>query len=632
MFPIPDAICIRKPVLHPEFTDTEKPNQHTQSNKIEPLPHQIPEIKRSDNKFMTKRSKLENLLGNIKNKLTNTVNNNNNTIASKLSESTNSQKKTKTTETNQISLQVNKLAKNWSDEQNDEKTKSTKTFEGNIKASESKDHNKRTDSRTSESTDGEETFLTFQDTDILNDLENMNIPMQKNEKQTSNIGSSDLKNKDCNNSTKVTETILPSYCSNGQIPSDFYESNNSSKCEDLNLNYTHSSDKNKHQNLEKAMDPISETVNKTNKKKTRINKSTSDIEKKISHSNDFIFKIKPSVDKLCTVVNTDDNFQHDDSAIQKLTITSIEKISSPTMSEVDNSSCHEFDTISEGNLKFIDEDISSLNSELSSSDGKNLNDQICGSKEIGTCRGNIEIGSSQNGVLEPNFIQNEKDFESVEKITKFKNQKKKDKEYMTVYKIISCEDVTDNEVDTKFEPNDKDLKNIQKSEVFKKIISDNDKANEKTDCVKGNLNSFYKKCKSTYRKPKSTSDNVESETNKNMSIEQQNSIENEDKNIDHSVSIEAESDYAIETEQTFNHDLETDTFCRSCETSEKSIVISDQNIVKYCLKCSCIFESENCTYCDKKTEMGKKNQQPIVKNSDSVKQFNTNGGVKFLSK
>lgn len=633
MFSVPDAIRVRKPVLHPQSTDTEKPNQHTQSNKTEPLPHQIPEIKRSDNKFMIKRSKLENLLGNIKNKLTNKVNHNNNTIASEHSESSNFQNETKITETNQISLQVNKLARNCSDGQNDEKTnehqtKSTKTFEDNIKASESIDYNKRTGSGISESTDGEETFLTLQDTDILNDLENMNIPMQKNEKKISDIGSSDLTNKDCNNSTKVTKTDN----NNGLIPSDFYKSNNSSKCDNLNLNYTDSSVKNKHQNLEKGMDPINETVNKTNKKKTRIIKSTSDIEKKISHSNDFIFKINSSVDKLCTVVNTDDNFQHDDSDIQKLTITSIEKISSPTMSDVDNSSCPEFDTISEGNLKFIDEDISSLNSELSSSDGKNLNDQICGSKEISTCRGNIEIDSSQNELLEPNFIQNEKDFESVEKITKFRNQKKKDKEYMTVYKIISCEDVTDNQVDIKFEPNDIDLKNIQKSEVFKKIISDNDKANEKRDSVKGNLNSFYKKCKSTYRKPKSTSNSVDSETNKNMSIEQQNSIENEDKNIDHSDSIEGESDYAIETEQTFNHDLETDTFCRSCETSEKSIVISDQNIVKYCLKCSCIFESENCTYCDKKTEMGKKNQQPIAKNSDSAKQFNANGGVKFLSK
>lgn len=626
---LPDAICIKKLILHRELTDkTDKSNQCTQSNKTESFPHQIPEIKRTDNKFMTKRTKLENLLGNIKNKLANKVNINNNTIASKHSENKNAQIETKIlTETKPISLETNKRATTCSNKQNDEKTyehqktKSTKTVEVIVKTSDSIDYNKRIHSRTSESTDGDDVLLTLQDNDILNDLENMDIPVQENEKNVSDTGNRNLKD-NCKNSAIVTETFSTSYSSKGQIKSGFFNTNNNSKYD----NYLNNTDKNKHQKQENVIDTKSETIDNINKNKTRLNKSTSDTENN-AQSNDFIFKTNPSVDRLCTVVNTEDN---EDSDIQKLTITSIEKISSPTLSDVDNSSCQEFDTISESNLKFIDEDISSLNSEYSSSDSKNLNDQICDTKEVNNIRGNLESGSSQDEILEPNFIQNEKDFESVEKITKFKNQKKKDKEYMTVYKIISCEDVTDSQIDIKFVPNDRDLKNIQKSEVFKKIISENEKSSEKTDSVKGNLNSFYKKCKSTYhRKPKSTSNNIESEINKNISIELQNSTESEA--IDNSISIETEGVYAVETEQAFNHDPESDTFCRSCETSEKSIVISDQNIVKYCLKCSSIFESENCTYCDKKAEIDKKNQ-PIIKISDSVKQSNANSGVKFSSK
>lgn len=617
----PDAICIKKPILHRENADTtDKANQQTQSTKIETLPHQIPEIKRTDNKFMTKRSKLENLLGNIKNKLTNKVNINNNTIAGNQSESKHTQNDTTTlTETNPSnqSLLRNQLTTSCSNKQNNEdhviykhrKTKSTKTAEVNVKTSDNTDCNKSIDTKTSENIEGEDALFTFEDNDILNDLENIDIPVQEGEEIISDKGKTN------NNSPKITETFLTS---NGQINNDFLRTNNTSKCENMNLNNI-SFDKNKHQKQDNVIDAKSETID--NKNKTRLNKSTSDIGN--TNSDDFIFKTNPSVDRMCTVVNTEDN---DDSDIQKLTITSIEKISSPTLSDVDNSSCQEFDTISESNLKFPDEDISSLNSEYSS-DGKNLNDQNGDSKE--RCRENIETGSCENELLEPSFIQNEKDFESVEKITKIKNQKNKDKEYMTVYKIISCEDVTDNIIDTKFVPNDKDLKNIQKSDVFKKIISENEKSNEKTDSFKSDLNSFYKKCKSTYhRKPKSTSNNVENEINK-IPNAQQNSTESEDKNIDQSISIETEGDNAVETEQTFNHDLESDTFCRSCETSEKSIVISDQNIVKYCLKCSCIFESENCTYCDKKAEIDKKNQQPSMKISDSAKQSNANNGVSF---
>lgn len=596
--------------MHREFTDTtEKSNQHTQNSQSEAMPNQIPEIKRSDNKFMTKRSKLENLLGNIKNKLTNKDNINNNTITSKHSENKNSPKNgTKTLEeTTQISFKTNKSATNCSNKQNDHQTtKSTITVEDHAKTNESIDYNKIIDG-ISESTEGEDAFLTLRDNDILNDLENMDIPMQGNEIIVSDVENSHLEDKDGDNSSKITGPLRTSYCSNGQITSNFFETNDSFKCENLNLDNINSCEKTKHQ---KVIDTRSETI--VNKIKTKSN-----IENKISHSH-FMIKTNPTVDSVdmqCTPeVNTEDSSQNEDSDIQKLTITSIEKICSPALSDVDNSSCQEFDTISESNLKFIDEDISSLNSEYSSSDSKNLNEQNCDTNEVSTCRGNIDTDSSHNEMLEPTFIQNEKDFESVEKITKFKNQKKKDKEYMTVYKIISCEDVTDNQVNTKNVPNDKDLKNIEKSDVLKKIISDNEKANEKPDSVKGNLNSFYKKCKSTYhRKPNSTSNNVKSEINKNIPIEQQNSVESEDKNIDHSISIEAEGDYAVETEQTLNHDLESDTFCRSCETSEKSIVISDENIVKYCLKCSCIFESENCTYCDKKAEMDKKNQQHTYK-------------------
>lgn len=626
--------------MHRQFADTtEKSYQPSQSNKTEALPNQIPEIKRSDNKFMTKRSKLENLLGNIKNKLTNKDNINNNTIASRHSDSRHSPKNESETltETKLISFQTNKLPTVCSRKQKEEKTNehqptnSSKTVDDNVKTNESIDYNKTIDSRTSESTDGEDSLLMLRDNDILNDLENMNIPMQENEKKISEIGNSDLKVKDSNNSVEKPGTFITS-CSNRQVTSVFLKTNNRSKCDSFNLDKTETSENNKHPEQENIIDTRNETIDNTNKNKTTINKCNSDIEKKISHSNHFIFETIPCVDdRQCTVVvNTEDNSQNEDSDIQKLTITSIEKISSPTLSDVDNSSCQEFDTISESYMKFIDEDISSLNSGYSSSDSKNLNEQTCDNKEVSTCRESIEIGSSQNEILEPTF-KNEKDFESVEKITKFKNQKKKDKEYMTVYKIISCEDVTDDQVNTRNVSNDKDLKNIEKSEVFKKIISDNDKASEKSDSVKGNLNSFYKKCKSTYlKKSKSTSNNVDIEVNKNISIEHLNSIDNEDKNIDHS--IEAEGDYAVEIEQTLNHDLEVETFCRSCETSKKSIVISDQNVVKYCLKCSCIFESESCTYCDKKAEIGKKCQQQIVKNSDSVKQCIASGDVKFTNK
>lgn len=604
--PVSDAICSMMPILYRELTNTtEISNQHTQSNKIEVSPNQIPETKQSDNKFMKKRSKLENVLGNIKNKLTDKDNINNNTIASKHSP----KNETKTlTVTKSISFQTNKSATGCSNKQIDETTyehqttKSTKTVDDNVKTNESIE-SKRIDSRTSESTDGEDALLMLRDSDILNDLENMEIPMQENEQNISDIANTDLKDS--------TKTFVTSYGTNTRNTSDFFKTNHSLKCEHFNLDTTDSSDKIK--NLkEKVINATSETIDNTNK---------SNSEKKISHSNHFVFETIPCVDERpCTsVVNTEDNSQNEDSGIQKLTITSIEKISSPTLSDVDNSSCQEFDTISESYIKFIDEDISSLNSGYSSSDSKNLNEPNCDGKEVSCGRENIEAGSSQNEILEPTFIQNEKDFESVEKITKFKNQKKKDKEYMTVYKIISCEDVTDDQVSTRNLPIDNDLKNIEKSDVFKKIISDN----EKSDSVKGNLSSFYKKCKSTYlKKPKTTSNNVESEVSSNVSIEQQNSVENEDKNIDHSISIEAEGDYPVETpgdcrvetEQTFNHDLEADAFCRSCETTEKSIVISNQNIVRYCLKCSCIFESENCTYCDKKAEMGKR------KNSDGVKQ------------
>lgn len=562
----------------------------------------IPEIKRSDNKFMTKRSKLENLLGSIRNKLTNKDNINNNTIINKHSETIRSSKNTTKTlaETKQTSFQKYKIATDCSNKRNEGTTNHHPT----TKTIQTLEDNKTTD-RNSESTEEDYSFLTLRDKDILNDLENMDIPVQENENNINDIVNSDLNDKDDCHYKKLPETLHTGYCSNGKITSIFFKTNNSSKSKNAELDNTENNDKNKHQKQRKLIEARRDKNNKTNSK----------IVDKVSPSNDFIFKTNLSVDRHCTsAVNPEDNSQNEDSDIQKLTITSIEKISSPTLSDIDNSSGQEFDTISESNLKFIEEDISSLNSGYSSSDSKNLNDVNCYSKEV-TCRRTAET----------TFIQNEKDFESVEKIPKFKIQKTKDKEYMTVYKIISCEDVTD-QVSVKNMANDNDLKNIEKSDVFKKILSDNNKANERTDFVKGNLNSFYKKCKSTYhRKPKSTLNNIESELNKNMSVEQQNS--SDDKNI--GITIDAEG-YTVETTQIFNHDLETDSFCRSCETSEKSIVISDQNIVKYCLKCSCIFESENCSYCDKKAEMGKKTQQQIIKNID-VKPSVANNEIKFLN-
>lgn len=606
--------------MHEEFTDkAEESNKHPQNNKPETIINKIPEIKQSDNKFMTKRSKLESLLGNIKNKLTNKDNINHNKVTSKNSEDKKSKAETKTNaETKQITFPTKKIPTGCSKINEHQTNVQCTTLDDTVKSNESID--KRTNNSTSESTDGEDPFSTLRDNDILNDLENMEIPIQE-DKKINEIVIVDLEGKDTNNSTKITETFVATD-NEEQSNDDFLKKNKSSECDNLNPVKTDRSDNNKHKNeLKKYVtDARTETVDK--------NKTNTNIENKMSHSDDITVKTNPSVHTLCkTALNIEDNSTNKDSDIHKLTITSIEKISSP-LSDVDNSSSPEFDRISEINIKFIDEDVSSLNSEYSSSD-KNLNEQNCDTKGVDTCKGNVETNSNQNGIIEPTFVQNEKDFESVEKITKFKKHKDKDKEYMTVYKIISCEDVADNQVNVtnvSCVTNDKDFKNIEKSDVFKKIISDNFKPNENTDCVKGNLNSFYKKCKSTYNiKPKSTPNNAESEICKDISIEQENSTE--DKSIGHSISSEGEGDCAIETVQTFNHDLETDMFCRSCETSEKSIVISDQNIVKYCLKCSSIFESENCTYCDKKAEMDKKNLQ--IKNSENTKQSVSSSDVKF---
>ncbi|RVE43304.1 hypothetical protein evm_012063 [Chilo suppressalis] len=118
------------------------------------------------------------------------------------------------------------------------------------------------------------------------------------------------------------------------------------------------------------------------------------------------------------------------------------------------------------------------------------------------------------------------------------------KEFITVYKIVSGE------------PIGSKLKNIPEYSNYVENLLIEESANEETKC-NGQLNNFFKKCKFVNRK-------------KRKELEASRS--------------EAKS-----------------SFCDTCEP-KKCITVAQEENVKYCLNCSSIFDTDECSYCSVKSK------------------------------
>lgn len=121
---------------------------------------------------------------------------------------------------------------------------------------------------------------------------------------------------------------------------------------------------------------------------------------------------------------------------------------------------------------------------------------------------------------------------------------------LTVYKIIAKDEIDLNVI----------KKDIQKKNVSKTEI------NEKSDNLDGKLNFFYKKCKNTYQRRICTK--KPEETNQLKEVNE----------------IDSQS-----------------------STNSKPIIVTNNSSVKYCFKCSSIFDTETCAYCISKTKISIEN-------------------------
>ncbi|CAK1592580.1 unnamed protein product [Parnassius mnemosyne] len=174
-------------------------------------------------------------------------------------------------------------------------------------------------------------------------------------------------------------------------------------------------------------------------------------------------------------------------------------------------------------------------------------------------------------------------------------------EYITVFKIISNDtDVLKNDIsksnddgsgDGENSDHFEDLQHEKETDNFTIISKETE--NKDKDQIK--LNSYYKKCKNLRRESK--------------------------KFINSSSTVNKKSAETIEPEKKEIKIKDHDTqLCDDCNMdSKKSIIVPSTTDVKYCLKCSSIFDLDECNYCIRKAKEKQNNiDKPCDVNPENV--------------
>ncbi|CAG4971134.1 unnamed protein product [Parnassius apollo] len=174
-------------------------------------------------------------------------------------------------------------------------------------------------------------------------------------------------------------------------------------------------------------------------------------------------------------------------------------------------------------------------------------------------------------------------------------------EYITVFKIISND--TDVHKDDLFKSSDDESVDGENSVLFEDISHEKEtdnftiisKENENIDKDQIKLNSYYKKCKNVRRGSKKL---AKYSTKDNKKTAETIKPEKKERNIEN----------------------DGTQLCDDCNIDSKnSIIVPSTTDVKYCLKCSSIFDLDECNYCLRKAK-GKQNDkdEPGDSNSENV--------------
>ncbi|KAM3955278.1 uncharacterized protein ACR2FA_010853 [Aphomia sociella] len=216
---------------------------------------------------------------------------------------------------------------------------------------------------------------------------------------------------------------------------------------------------------------------------------------------------------------------------------------------------HEMDTISDTNIKYLTDDDEQTNTDDVADCKMNNKSTKNDEKEVIDDTSKLILDKIKQFFMKSS--KSKKKFESNTSDNKVDNPKDLDKKkYITVYKIIS---------------DDCDAKSTVTDDTATKYINIDNKKDEKPKDVEKNkhqLNSFYKKCKSIHRR----------------------------KN-------DADTEAFIRKDKNF---MVTNKLSDADSCVSKTIVPNGS--VKYCFKCSSIFETAFCTYCSRKssTDVSKK--------------------------
>ncbi|KAL0808795.1 hypothetical protein ABMA28_012473 [Loxostege sticticalis] len=474
---------------------TQNSNPDTNLNDIST---EIKQMKKDD-KFIKKSKKLENVLGNIKSKASNSDLSGTIIKQEELDDATSLQTEIHEKSSDIVGMSsesdvINETIKNDSKNDQDNPESSTAAVADIIIDDETT--NKRKTKKLSESTEDSFGDLNCRNQELLFDLENMNIPIADNR---------DVNSPDC--------VVI----------------NDDNTCKIIDIDAL--DDKLDHQHNDDNKD--SKESSNTNTAKSVPNKSHLEQESK-GNITQFI-KIEESlVPKNMPPLIKRPKFENPIISPNSYKSISDDVTESSSISGIDM-----MDTISDTNIKFItDDDID----DGFDCDHKNKNDEATSQHEVDDSKQETNENSSKD--------DKKTEFNELAVLSSINDPKSKDS-YITVYKIVPNDERPKNKFKNIPEYSSY-VENLMQTESKTETAEDS-LENEIPDIPadsKGQLISFFKKCKNANRKRKR--------------------IEVLDK---------------VDTDKNDSH------------SPKKSITVAHEENVKYCLKCSAIFDTEDCSYC-----------------------------------